>query len=149
MKIYYPKPCHILLLPACIEIHNSAVGSIKSLNFPNNYPNDSNCRYFIMNSDPATRIMLDFVHFDLEWHTSCKYDSVKIYDGNSTKATQIGRTHGYCGKRAPPTLTIASTRNSLLIIFVSDGIKANAGFNATYRGKLVLIYFILFISCTV
>ena len=135
---------------ACNEVHKSGIGSIKSLNFPNNYPNDANCRYLIMNSDPATRITINFLHFDLNqdsWNNWC-YDSVKIYDGNSTKATQIGRTDGYCRKRAPPALTIRSTGNSLLVVFYSDWSATSAGFNATYRGRIVLIYFILTISST-
>ena len=128
---------------ACSEVHRSATGYIKSPNFPNKYPNNANCRYLITNSDPATRIILDFLHFDLESHRSCSWDWLKIYDGNSNKANQIGRKYGYCGKRAPPTLTIASTGNSLLMVFVSDHIVPKSGFNATYRGKIVLI-FILF-----
>ena len=99
-----------------------------------------------MNSDPAKTIKLDFLHFDLESETYCYYDSMKIYDGNSSKATQIGRTYGYCGKRAPPTLTIASTGNSLLIVFVSDGSRSKSGFNAAYRGRIFVSYFILIIS---
>ena len=123
---------------ACNEVHKSAIGSIKSLNFPNDYPNNAKCRYLIMNSDPEARITINFLHFDLH---QCD-DSVKIYDGNSTKATQIGRTDGYCGKRAPPSLTIRSTRNSLLIVFYSNSYRRATGFNATYRGRIVLIYFI-------
>ena len=71
---------------------------------------------------------------------------MKVYDGNSSKATQIGRQHGYCGKRAPPTLTIASTRNSLLIVFVSHYTAQASGFNATYRGRIVVISLISIIS---
>ena len=141
MKIYYPNLSYSSF-SACNEVHNSSIGSIRSLNFPNNYPNYAHCHYLILNSNPATRIKLDFLHFDLEWDTSCDYDSVNIYDGNSTKATQIGRTNGFCGKRAPPTLTIASTGNSLLIVFVSNRRNTKTGFNATYRGRVILIYFI-------
>ena len=133
---------------ASVEVHRSIIGSIKSLNFPNNYPNYAYSHYLIMNSDPATRIVLDFLHFDLESRNSCDYDSVKIYDGNSTKASQIGRTYGYCGKRAPPTLTIASTGNSLLIVFVSSRWNTKSGFNATYRGRKAHMYLILTISFT-
>ena len=148
MKIYHPNLLYSSF-SACNVVHNSSIGSIRSLNFPNNYPNYANRHYLIINSNPATRIILDFLHFDLEWHTTCDYDSVKIYDGNSTKATQIGRTYGYCGKKVPPTLTIASTGNSLLIVFVSDGDGTRSGFNATYRGRIVLIYFISIISGSV
>ena len=134
---------------ACNEVYSSNIGYIRSLGFPYNYPNYANCRYLIMNSDPATRIILEFLHFDLESRTSCDHDSVKIFDGNSTNATQIGRTYGYCGKRAPPTLTIASTGNSLLIIFVSNRWNTKSGFNVIYRGRIFLIYFISIISCAV
>ena len=125
------------LFSACSEVHNSTVGSISSLGFPSNYPNYAICHYLITNTDPAARITLTFIHFELESHKSCNYDSVKIYDGNSSSATNIGRTHGYCGKRAPPTLTIASTGNSLLIVFISDKVDTRSGFNATYRGKML------------
>ena len=147
MKIYHPNLSYSSF-SACNEVHNSSIGSIK-LNFPNNYPNYANCHYLIINSNPATRIILDFLHFDLEWRTSCDYDSVNIYDGNSTKATQIGRTYGFCGKRAPPTLTIASTGNSLLIVFVSNRRNTKIGFNATYRGRVILICFNSIISGSV
>ena len=127
---------------ACNEVHKSAIGSIKSLNFPNDYPNDAKCRYLIMNADPEARITINFLHFDLYQYSWKCDDSVKIYDGNSTKATQIGRTDGYCGKRAPPSLTIRSTRNSLLIVFYSNSYRTSTGFNAAYTGRIVLIYFI-------
>ena len=131
-------------LSACNEVHNSTSGSIRSLNFPNNYPRDTTCHYFIINSDPKARITLKFLHFDLHQyshsHTTWCSDSVKIYDGNSTKATKIGRKDGYCGKRAPPTLEIASTGNSLLIVFVSNSFYTSSGFSATYRGRVVLIH---------
>ena len=127
---------------ACSEVHDLNIGFIRSpLNFPSNYPNYVNCHYLIMNSDPATRITLNFLHFDLDhyqnqWNETIRCnDFVKIYDGNSTKATQIGRRYGYCGKRAPPTLTIASTGNSLLIVFFSHGWSTKSGFSATYRGR--------------
>ena len=150
-KIYHPSlSLSYSLFSDCNEVHRSGNGSIKSLNFPNNYPNDANCRYLIMNSDPATRITINFHHFNLHqfpW-SSRGNDYVKIYDGNSIKAIQIGRTDGYCGRRAPPALTIRSTGNSLLIVFYSDSYHTSAGFNATYRGRIVLIYFILTISST-
>ena len=94
-----------------------------------------------MNSDPETRITLNFLHFDLRQSfpgTNNCYSYVKIYDGNSTEATQIGRRYGYCRKRAPPTLTMASTGNSLLIVFIFDRGEANSGFFATFKGKIVI-----------
>ena len=148
-QIYHPNlSLSYSSFSACNEVHKSSNGSIKSLKFPNNYPNDAYCRYLIMNSDPATTITINFQHFNLHkfrWRSRCD-DYVKIYDGNSIKAIQIGRIDGYCGRRAPPALTIRSTGNSLLIVFYSDYYFTSAGFNATYRGRIVLLYFILTIS---
>ena len=134
---YYP-------FPACKKVYKSNTGSIKSPNFPSNYPNSAICSYLIMNSDPESRITLNFLHFNLHQANNQCFDYVKIYDGNSTKATQIGRKDGYCGKRAPPTLTMASAGNSLLVLFVFDRRQTNLEFNATYRGKIVINYFIFY-----
>ena len=142
VDIHLLNMCLAFASSDCNQVYRLNIGYIRSPFFPSNYPDNANCYYLIMNSDPATRIILDFLHFDLESHKFCNHDSVKIYDGNSTKATPIGRTHGFCGKRAPPTLTIASMGNSLLIVFVSSRWNTKSGFNATYRGKIALIYFI-------
>ena len=130
-------------LLVCNEVHNSTFGSIRSINFSNNYPRDATCHYLIINSDPETRITVRFLRFNLHpySHTTGCSGFVKIYDGNSTKATQIGREDGYCGNRAPPTLTIASTGNIMLIVFVSKSFYTSAGFSATYTGRIVFIHF--------
>ena len=91
-----------------------------------------------MNSDPETRITLSFLHFNVHQPSLAKNNCksyVKIYDGNSTKATQIGRKYGYCGKRAPPTLMMSSTGNSIFIVFRKE---ANSRFYATFKGKIVI-----------
>ena len=126
----------------CNEVYNLSVGYIKSPYFPSNYPNGVSCYYLIINSDPETRILLSFLRFDLESDSHCSFDSVKIYDGNSSSATQIGQTYGYCGKRAPPTLTVSSTGNSILVVFTSNHRGTSLGFSASYTGRIPLTYLI-------
>ena len=87
---------------------------------------------------------INLEYIDVEGNVKC-YDSVKIYDGDSTKANQLGPSdgNGFCGSCAPPTLT--STGSSLLIVFISDESndpenfhqQGNAfyGFDVTYKGK--------------
>ena len=127
-------------LLACNQVHNSSNGSIKSPNFPSNYPNDVNCHYLILSSDPAKRIKITFLQFRLEYAENCGYDSVRIYDGYFLNATQLGPTFGYCGNSVPPTLT--STGNVVLIVFASDKSITYQGFQITYKSKLLFRCFV-------
>ena len=108
-----------------------ANGSIKSPNYPNHYPSYAKCHYLINNTDPDKRILIEFLQFSLEVHSSCAYDSVKIYDGSNTNATIIGSVNGYCGSRKPSA--IMSTGTALLIVFVSDAYTRSSGFVIAYR----------------
>ena len=131
----------------CDEQYRSNSGSISisSPNYPNNYPDNARCRYLIILRDPALRIILNFQRFSLEGSSSCAYDSVKMYDGNSVSAPQLGRREGYCGKRYP-RVSLTSTGNSILIIFTSDRCATSSGFYLTYRGKPIVHASFLFVS---
>ena len=108
-----------------------ANGSIKSPNYPSYYPSYAKCRYLINITDPDKKIMVEFLQFSLEVHSSCAYDSVKIYDGSNTNATIIGSVNGYCGSRKPSA--IMSTGTALLIVFVSDAYTQSSGFVIAYK----------------
>ena len=84
------------------------------------------------------RITIDFLRFDLEQSDleecpNCSCDSLKIYDGNSTRASQLGPLNGYCGNNKPKPST--STGHCLLIVFRSDGGMQKSGFHIIYKGK--------------
>ena len=118
-------------------MYNSSHGYIKSnQNFTGEYPTFAKCHYLIKRDGPNERITIDFQQFSLQKHFSCAYESVKIYDGDSSNASLIGPTVGYCGPCPPPTFT--STGNSMLIIFVSHGMSTSSGFNIFYKGKLYM-----------
>ena len=57
-------------------------------------------------------------------------DYVKIYDGDNTNATVLGRAKGYCGSRNP---SLISTGNTVLIVFVSDDKGRSSGFEISYK----------------
>ena len=92
-----------------------------------------NCPYLIKLRDPRVKIILDFKFFDVEGGANCTYASVKIYDGHSTSANQLGPSQGYCGKIKQQNLT--SSGNSLLIVYKSDGRITPYGFRIEYRSK--------------
>ena len=77
-------------------------------------------------------IEINSLHFDIEQGDSCQYDSVKIYDGETTNATILGQVNGYCWS-GPSDLT--STGNAVLITFVSNNFLTYPGFVITYKGK--------------
>ena len=118
-------------LSACNEVYNSTSGIITSPDFPNDYPNNAYCRYLIRHPDPTSKITIKSLEFDTEWHRSCGYESVKIYDGDTANSSLLGSAYGYCGHRGPPTLT--STGNALLIVFVSDHLLRHHGFILSYK----------------
>ena len=71
----------------------------------------------------AVGLSLNFTEFSLEDN----YDSLWIYDGNSTSANLIG---GYSGTNSPGLIN--ATGNSLTLKFNSDGATTESGFKAIW-----------------
>ena len=132
-----------VFLDSCNQVHTLENGSIKSPNYPNYYPSYAKCHYLINITDPNKRILIEFLQFSLEVHSSCAYDSVKIYDGTNTNAPIIGRVKGYCGNRKPSAMM--SSGNTLLMVFVSDGGTQSSGFFIAY--KTVGMFFMMIHKC--
>ncbi|XP_019897556.2 cubilin [Esox lucius] len=102
-------------------------GSLNSPGHPNNYPHGANCTWYISVA-PGHLVRLSFTSFNMEYHTSCNYDYVEVYDnGTVATGTKLGR---YCGQSVPPTLT--STDHMMTVLFVSDASLATEGFSASY-----------------
>ncbi|CAG9771064.1 unnamed protein product [Ceutorhynchus assimilis] len=117
---------------SCIEgdcVHDIFVppyGSISSPNYPKYYPASKDCAWHVR-ALPGHRIRLAFMNFNLEAHPECYFDYVQIFDGDSSKSSQIGR---YCGPRVPQL--IVSSDNQLYMTFKSDSNIHKKGFWATY-----------------
>lgn len=98
-------------------------GSIHDFGGPTkNYYNDENYTWTI-SPDGATSIDVNFSSFSVE----VGYDTLFIYDGNSTAAPLIG---AYTGSNSPGAFT--SSTGDLTFYWKSDGATVGAGWNATY-----------------
>ncbi|XP_034025114.1 cubilin [Thalassophryne amazonica] len=115
-------------LEGCGDTLNSPSGSFSSPGHPTSYPHGATCTWYI-SVDPGNMIRLSFDSFNLEYHSSCNYDYVEVYDNSTVQAgSKIGR---YCGRSVPPSIT--STDNVLTVLFVSDSSLSTEGFSASYE----------------
>ena len=109
-----------------------------SPNFPNNYENSKDCQVTIkFATDQAVEITI--LAFDVEYHSSCYYDYLAVYDGiysaaNGTNGTSdssmIGSRlcgTGHIGRK------IRSKGNVMTLYFHSDGSIVGAGFRIIAR----------------
>ena len=69
------------------------------------------------------RIKLTFEAFNLESHSTCKYDFVQISEGSEEEK--------YCGNAKPSP--IISSGNTMTVLFHSDGSETRKGFKATWK----------------
>jgi len=92
-----------------------------SLHF--SYKNNADCKWLIQPPD-ALSIVLSFISFETEEN----YDTVYIFDGNTTASPLLAFFHG---DTLPPE--IVSTGGSMLVHFVSDGGITYDGWTAEYE----------------
>nr|XP_040240535.2 cubilin homolog [Anopheles coluzzii] len=100
-----------------------------SPSYPQMYPSDQLCDY-VIHAPLGKAIVFDFQDFDFEKNSfpKCELDYVELYDGLlPTNETLLGR---YCSTKAPPQ-TISS-KNVLLLRFVSDGSVSGRGFKGNF-----------------
>ncbi|XP_072275305.1 CUB domain-containing protein 2 [Pyxicephalus adspersus] len=112
----------------CGGVLSAPIGHIFSPNFPRVYPPHTECSWLIVVSEGFT-VQLTFDEFNLEYHDTCDYDYVKIYNGASRDEGNLLGT--FCGSQLPPNLT--SSWHVLSVIFHSDKHVGSTGFSATYR----------------
>lgn len=108
----------------CGGVLTGLSGVLTSPEYPNNYPNNVECRWVIRAAGPAS-VKLVFVDFQVEGNEDCTYDYVAVL-GEPGPA----RGHHYCGSARPPTLV--SLGRELQVVFKSDFNIAGRGFKAYY-----------------
>ncbi|XP_072333727.1 scavenger receptor cysteine-rich domain-containing protein DMBT1-like [Scyliorhinus torazame] len=106
----------------------TASGSFTSPNYPEPYPNNAECIWYIQVAK-RNRITLNLDGFQLQVSLWCTNDYVAIYDGASTNSSLIaiicsGSNH-----------TFTSSSNTMTICFKSDHLKTSAGFTAYYYSQ--------------
>lgn len=106
-------------------------GNFSSPNFPRLYPYNTECSWLIVVAEGSS-VLLTFHAFDLEYHDTCGFDFLEIYNGASgDPGNLLGR---FCGRVPPPPFT--SSWHVMSVVFHSDKHVASRGFSAGYqKGK--------------
>lgn len=86
------------------------------------YKSNALCRWLIY-APQGYVIQLNFISFELEQDTVCKYDSVTIYNNGSGRGDMMGP---FCGTNAPKVIT--TTDNIATVVFKTDSSTAKDGF---------------------
>ncbi|XP_077868185.1 CUB domain-containing protein 2-like [Saccoglossus kowalevskii] len=107
----------------CEHNFNSDSGEFTSSNYPDKYPSNQDCYYYITVKS-GLFVKLEFTRFDIEEIL----DYVEIYDGSSTTGRHIGT---YSGSTLPPV--IISSTPSISLYFHSDDLLERLGFRVTYK----------------
>ncbi|XP_028412675.1 uncharacterized protein LOC114535596 [Dendronephthya gigantea] len=105
-------------------------GNLTSPRFPFLYPNNMDCNWTV-SSTSGRNILLQFSFFLLESHSSCYFDYLDVYDGESATATKLGR---FCGNQLPRSLVSSGLK--LFIVFHSDFLVSAPGFVLNYSTPL-------------
>ena len=106
------------------ECTTATTGSIKSPNYPSNYPNKKDLKYPIK-VESGSRIELTFVDFAIEAESSCSYDYVQVLDSDGSQLIKK------CGSTKPAV--VISKSNTMTLNFHSDDAIAAKGFSATWK----------------
>ncbi|CAL1547391.1 unnamed protein product, partial [Lymnaea stagnalis] len=92
----------------------SSFGHISSPQYPQKYPDYSDCRWTIVVHENQF-ISLRITDLKLEQQVNCDNDYLEVYDGSSNTAVRIGQ---FCHNTVP--IIINSTFNFMYIVFHSD-----------------------------
>ena len=114
-----------------MEILNETSGVITSPFYPRNYPENQRCNWQITASKgKQVLLIIEFLQIQ-QCGVSCTCDYLEIINGSYSDGTSSGRM---CGNVNITYVTIHSFRESLEVVFVSDGsfIKRFDGFKASY-----------------
>ncbi|XP_067930809.1 cubilin-like [Watersipora subatra] len=113
-------------IATCNRTYSAMDGRITSPGWPTNYDHRLNC---VMRIEvPAqNRIALYYSVFSLEFHPSCNFDHLEIFDGTLSESNSVGK---HCGSNIPDPYV--STGNVLTLQMITDGSSALSGFDITY-----------------
>ncbi len=92
------------------------------------YSNDADYTFTVYPETDGAFVKAEFQSFNIEDHSSCDYDWLRIYDGESTSAPQIGGA--YCGTDSPGTVVAENASGALTFEFHSDGSVTESGWEA-------------------
>ena len=89
--------CHSVNFSECGGVLSGENGEITSPGYPKDYPLNKDCTWIISVANGKT-VQLQFREFELEKHSSCRYDYLEIRDGDEQLKSLLGK---YCGDVVP------------------------------------------------
>ncbi|KAJ8306835.1 hypothetical protein KUTeg_014919 [Tegillarca granosa] len=98
-------------------------GVILSKNYPNDYPPNTVCTWLIT-VEPQKVVVLTFLNFDVETHSTCRYDYVAVYDGSDINAPMLIK---HCGNSLPVPSIYRSSGNQMYIRMRTDSSVTGCG----------------------
>jgi PKD repeat protein len=93
----------------------------------NNYRDSENFVITFLPDETDMALQFNFRAFNVEFHESCNYDYLAIYDGTSEDADLIGI---YCGTNSPGIVTADNIEGALTFMFHADGGVRESGWTA-------------------
>ncbi|NWR62051.1 CDCP2 protein, partial [Bucorvus abyssinicus] len=111
----------------CGGVLSAPSGNFSSPNFPGPYPYETECMWLIVVAEGSS-VLLSFSHFELEYHASCAYDYLQVYNGATRDQGNLLGT--FCGHSPPPPFS--SAWHVMAVVFRSDRHIAKRGFAAAY-----------------
>uniref|UniRef100_A0A8B9GL35 Cubilin n=1 Tax=Amazona collaria TaxID=241587 RepID=A0A8B9GL35_9PSIT len=105
-------------------------GSFHSPGYPNRYPNNRECNWYI-HTAPGSSIQLTIHEFKIEYHPDCNYDVLEVYGGSDFLSPRLAQL---CVPRsAQNPLRVSTTGNSATVHFKTDVSVTEKGFNASWQ----------------
>jgi len=92
-----------------------------------NYDDDEDLTMTILPGVTGSKVIVDFEMFNVEYQSSCNYDWLKIYDGESTSGTLLGT---FCGTDLPGMFEATNDAGALTFEFHSDYSETRPGWKA-------------------
>jgi PKD repeat protein len=92
-----------------------------------NYGDNEDYTLTISPDTDQSWLRVEFMEFNVEFHESCNYDYLEIYDGSDMNAPLLGK---WCGTDSPGTIVADNEEGSLTFYFHSDQNTTNSGWKA-------------------
>ncbi|XP_067858399.1 deleted in malignant brain tumors 1 protein-like isoform X2 [Heptranchias perlo] len=123
---YYSLPSHHSEGASCGGYLVDDSGSFASPNYPQQYPINSQCTWYIR-VGINQRIKLNITDLQMVTGASCKFNHVEIYNGPSMNSALIAKI---CSESER---IFISSSNSMTVHFTTDFSLSNQGFSANYN----------------
>ena len=109
-------------------------GTIASPNWPETYPTDIQCSYFIQAPSECKTVEITFNDgFGIAGsYPSCSIDWIKIYDGHTDDAFLHGK---YCHFHKPPVIVTSGSKAKIVLYAGPNHSPSRKGFEASYTCK--------------